>query len=695
MSRLIVVIAPLLFHMAVAYGATRQLRLNADGYSIAAGETAIIRVAAEERRLTAQPRKLSSQTSPDPGQQIGIGQDKETGELFLAVPLAMPPGTYYVSVSVAEGGADDAQTVLRVTVEPLPRLALGQRPPVVLMNGWQFTCPPAKSSREAFGFLEEYLHQDGIPPSNVIFFDNCLGPNDPIEDLGEKLGQVLSMLRYVDGTPVPEVDIVAHSMGGLIARAYLSGKQTGSGIFSPPSVTRIRKLVFIGTPHFGSGLAPGIGIQASAMRLGSTFLFDVAQWNQKADDLRSLDVLAIIGTGGSSGGIQGLGDGVVALTSASLSFAFGVSNERTRIVPYCHTEPIPVFVVCSNPTPIAKIETPVHETSRIVRWFLAGTNEWRSIGSTPAQHPYLSQYGGVYLTFNDANRNVFTDVDRVVYATSSGTHELAKLGGIFYSEWVPRGSCYTFQMLLRGQWWQAQGTTSVGGFGILAPKFGPIISRVIPSAGVPVPDTLNLAGGSLISLFGANLASSAIQANSLPLPTEASGVRLTANGQALGLLYVGPAQINAYLPPNVSGLVQLRISNAEGQDSTTLWIEPSVPAIFTLNGTGTGPAAAVNAVTGQIISSNNRIGIGDYVALFVTGLGPTYRSDSVDLAFTEPRLFLGGQEVAVLFAGLTPGFVGLYQVNFQVPAWAQRGSAVLLYLAGPQVTSNMTSLAIQ
>ena len=94
--------------------------------------------------------------------------------------------------------------------------------------------PPSAST---FGGLENQLNADGIP---VYFFDNCAYPDVNIEALADDLGQVISTLQYADGTPVQRVDIVAHSMGGLIARAYLAGLQ-GNGSQAPPANPRIRK----------------------------------------------------------------------------------------------------------------------------------------------------------------------------------------------------------------------------------------------------------------------------------------------------------------------------------------------------------------------------------------------------------------------------------------------------------------------
>ena len=84
-----------------------------------------------------------------------------------------------------------------------------------------------------------------------------------------------------------------------IARAYLAGKSQSSGVFAPPANPMVRKLVMIGTPHFGSFQAIFPGVQLSELARGSQFVWDLATWNQGQDDLRGVDALAIIGNAGT------------------------------------------------------------------------------------------------------------------------------------------------------------------------------------------------------------------------------------------------------------------------------------------------------------------------------------------------------------------------------------------------------------
>ena len=217
-------------------------------------------------------------------------------------------------VVTALGGA--AQTVIQRTGQP----------PVVLINGWNLTCADSDTdSTGTFGRMEELLRAQG---REVLFFNNCQQGNDSssIESLGQKLRDLLNGLHYLDGSPALPVDVVTHSMGGLVLRSYLSGKQESGYAFNPPLATGIRKVVFIATPYWGASffdIAPNL--KAVEMLQVSQFLWDLSSWNQDADDLRGIDAIGILGTAG----LLMAGDGTVTLLS-------GISLP-TRIVPYCHS----------------------------------------------------------------------------------------------------------------------------------------------------------------------------------------------------------------------------------------------------------------------------------------------------------------------------------------------------------------------
>jgi len=108
--------------------------------------------------------------------------------------------------------------------------------PVVFLDGYQLGCIGDSSFQANFGSADTVLQASNLV---TLYFDNCSVPNvPPIETLGAAFGQFLASLKYTNGTPVPLVDVVAHSMGGLIVRAYLSGMQVAAAgmpaTFAPP-----------------------------------------------------------------------------------------------------------------------------------------------------------------------------------------------------------------------------------------------------------------------------------------------------------------------------------------------------------------------------------------------------------------------------------------------------------------------------
>src|SRR5450432_1335679 len=154
---------------------------------------------------------------------------------------------------------------------PIPN---GPNPPVVFLNGYEADCNGSNFAG-TFGNFDQILQRNNRAS---IFFDNCSFPNKPaIEDLGNSFAAFLAGLKYQDGTPVTQVDLVAHSMGGLIVRSYLAGKQT-NGTYTPPATIPIRKYISIAVPNFGS-VNPAITLvndkQTNQLAAGSQFNFDL------------------------------------------------------------------------------------------------------------------------------------------------------------------------------------------------------------------------------------------------------------------------------------------------------------------------------------------------------------------------------------------------------------------------------------
>ncbi len=573
-------------------------------------------------------------------------------------------------------------------------LSAQQRPPVVLVNGFQIACDPTASSSGTFGNLQQYLTQDGAA---VYFFNNCQYPGASIETLGQDFGNYLASLKNLDGSSVTTVDVVAHSMGGLIVRSYLAGKQNTAGSFQPPATPAIRKLVLLATPNFGTpvaSLASFLGPQTSEMALGSRFLADLNTWNQDADDLRGVDAIAVVGNAAiySNGSLTlpNASDGVVSLTSASLAFSPFAPLARTRVVPYCHTS-LSLFP-CNGPA-IANVTSTSHLPGEIIRSFLGGSTDWTSIGTPPDQDPVLSKYGGSLLQFDTAAGSLDASASGVTFGTPATAFQSGATA-TFYAEFVPAASNSLRYTTAAGAQSTAF-TVAAGGARASLIKPAPLVYRV-QTAAAAVP-TLDLAAGSLISIYGSGLSSLIASSSSATLPLQLGNVTVSAGGSDIPLLYVSPAQINAYLPASLSGLVPLQVSNPGGAITLNLLLDPAVPAIFTQDASGAGAAVALHNTSELPVTASNPAAAGEYVQLYCTGLGATHASGGLDRTTLPVQVFLGSPAVSapVTFSGLAPGFTGLYQVNFQIPTGIPSGSAVPLYVTAGTRTGNTVTLALQ
>ncbi|MEX2302154.1 MAG: M36 family metallopeptidase [Bryobacterales bacterium] len=187
-----------------------------------------------------------------------------------------------------------------------------------------------------------------------------------------------------------------------------------------------------------------------------------------------------------------------------------------------------------------------------------------------------------------------------------------------------------------------------------------------------------LAPGGIATLFGANLALETAQASSVPLPRELGGVRVLVNGVAAPLFYVSPGQINFQTPfetaPGVAGVTVERDGVPSALVGTA--VQADSPGIFTYQRTPEIADPVVVHADGAVVSPQNPARPGEVVVIYATGVGSlTNRPATGEGAPAEPfaisavetDVMVGNLSANVLFAGLTPGYVGLLQINVQLP----------------------------
>src|SRR5580698_2910605 len=92
-----------------------------------------------------------------------------------------------------------------------------------------------------------------------------------------------------------------------------------------------------------------------------------------------------------------------------------------------------------------------------------------------------------------------------------------------------------------------------------------------------------VAPGSLVSIFGTNLASTSSAATSVPLSTSLGGVKVTFNNIAAPLNYVSGGQINAQMPFELTGSSTAQVvvtNNGVASAPQSLQVVSVAPGIF-------------------------------------------------------------------------------------------------------------------
>ena len=189
--------------------------------------------------------------------------------------------------------------------------------------------------------------------------------------------------------------------------------------------------------------------------------------------------------------------------------------------------------------------------------------------------------------------------------------------------------------------------------------------------------------GTIISLFG----------NGLPLSAGPAST-VEWNGQPLPIFFSNGFQLNTAIPVDaIPGTNSLLVRSPYGEASLPIEIADSAPAIFVLDARN---AAAVLNQDSTLNSASNPAIRSQAMVIFATGLGAVSRLSSGLSAATNPvSVLLNGRELTPFFAGLTPGFIGLFQVNVVIPASLAPGLDQPIQLRSAGLDSNSGIISIR
>jgi len=218
-----------------------------------------------------------------------------------------------------------------------------------------------------------------------------------------------------------------------------------------------------------------------------------------------------------------------------------------------------------------------------------------------------------------------------------------------------------------------------------------------------------LAPNTIATLYGTNLADSTRAVASTDIvgglmPTSLNGVGVWVNGIACSLFLISPTQINFLVPYKLTaGTVSVLVArDSLAGPTVSIQLNNTSPGLFLWNG---NQAVGVH-LNGRVISAAAPAVPGEIVILYAAGLGRTSPdTTSGQLATSAFQIYYASQlqllfngspapAGTVLYAGLAPGFAGLYQINVQLPASLTANPLIQLSI-GPQSSPASIQLIVQ
>ncbi|MCX6629624.1 MAG: hypothetical protein NTW28_18555, partial [Candidatus Solibacter sp.] len=222
----------------------------------------------------------------------------------------------------------------------------------------------------------------------------------------------------------------------------------------------------------------------------------------------------------------------------------------------------------------------------------------------------------------------------------------------------------------------------------------------VVNAAPPYQAGQGLAPGSYISIFGTDLSDTTLVESTQYLPLSLAQVSVSFDGGGKSLPgrihFVSPGQVNVQIPWEFQGQssVKIKVTNYGLWGNVyTVPLNTYAPGIFAITD------GATNAVVWNVSPGTSPAKRGGSLVIYSNGLGPVNAPQasgepnlSADLVRTNatPTVTIGGRTAGLIFSGLAPGFVGLYQVNVSVPSDAPTGTQPLkLSIGGQDVTVNV------
>ena len=185
-----------------------------------------------------------------------------------------------------------------------------------------------------------------------------------------------------------------------------------------------------------------------------------------------------------------------------------------------------------------------------------------------------------------------------------------------------------------------------------------------------------LSPGALFTVFGSGLSAPSVEIGGMPATVIAAS----------------PFQVSGQIPAQLApGTYSIKLSSQAGTMEQSISLQSVSPAIFTI----AGKAAAILNQDRTLNTPDNPAKRGQVIVIFGTGLGAVVDQGNLKVAQTPVTVALQGLPLTPSFAGLAPGYIGLYQINVTIPVGTPPGSNLSLALRQGNATSNPVEVAVQ
>ncbi len=220
--------------------------------------------------------------------------------------------------------------------------------------------------------------------------------------------------------------------------------------------------------------------------------------------------------------------------------------------------------------------------------------------------------------------------------------------------------------------------------------------------------TGSIAPGEVLVIYGTAIGAAQLTPYQLTsgglVSTTLAGTTVYMNGAPSPILYTSPNQVSAIVPFGItSSAAQIFIVNqGQSTEPVSVKLAPTAPAVFTLNASGIGQAAAYNQ-DGSVNGASNPAKAGALVTFFITGAGATNppSQDGMLAAVPLPQplattlVAIGGKNATVQYSGGSQGTVdGIIQVNAVIPTGLTAGNVTLIVQVANAASQGNVTIAV-